>query len=145
VNVHPPACRPYKPFACLPVRPIACLHTNTVNSLLPAGLPKYTMHILLPLQFSLPACLHVHKPELEFLKSLWGQGTEFRNRVIVPARQATYAGEIHSLESIPGFACTLYNVYILLYSFCQTCIYLLLSACTVHILPVCKTCRKYHS
>jgi hypothetical protein len=39
------------------------------------------------------------EPELEFLKSLWGLGTE---EVIVPARQATEAGGIHSLESIPG-------------------------------------------
>ncbi len=28
-------------------------------------------------------------PELEFLNSPWGLGTEYRNRVIVPARQAT--------------------------------------------------------
>ncbi len=39
--------------------------------------------------------------ELEFLKSLWGLGTE-EEWVIVPARQATQAGGIHSLESIPG-------------------------------------------
>jgi hypothetical protein len=39
--------------------------------------------------------------ELEFLNSLWGLGTEEEYRVIVPARQATWAGGIHSLESIP--------------------------------------------
>ncbi len=41
------------------------------------------------------------RPELEFLNNLWGPGTE-QDRVIVPARQATQAGGIHSLESIPG-------------------------------------------
>jgi hypothetical protein len=29
-------------------------------------------------------------------------GTEYRNRVVVPARQATSCGGIDSLESIPG-------------------------------------------
>jgi hypothetical protein len=38
---------------------------------------------------------------LEFLNNLWGLGTEYsRNRVFVPARQATYAGGTNSLELI---------------------------------------------
>jgi hypothetical protein len=54
-----------------------------------------------------PFCLHgqgagERMPELEFLNNLWGLGTEYRKRTIVPARQATKAGGIHSLESIPG-------------------------------------------
>jgi hypothetical protein len=45
----------------------------------------------------------VAKAELEFLNNLWGLYEEpRRNRVIVPARQATWARAIHSLESIPG-------------------------------------------
>jgi hypothetical protein len=51
----------------------------------------------------------VNLTELEFLNNLWGLGTyrnsrnrNSRNRVIVPARPATYSGGIHSLESIPG-------------------------------------------
>jgi hypothetical protein len=40
-------------------------------------------------------------PELEFLYIPWGLVIE-RNRVIVPVRQATLAGRIDSLESIPG-------------------------------------------
>jgi hypothetical protein len=42
------------------------------------------------------------KPVLEFLKNLWGLGTDYRNRVVVPARQATQPGGIGSLESILG-------------------------------------------
>jgi hypothetical protein len=41
------------------------------------------------------------KTELEFLKNLRGYPPS-RNGVIVPARQATQAVGIHSLESIPG-------------------------------------------
>ncbi len=41
-------------------------------------------------------------PELEFLKSLWGLGTEEEEGYRTPARQATQSGGIHSLESIPG-------------------------------------------
>jgi hypothetical protein len=37
---------------------------------------------------------------LEFLNNIWGLEPS-RNRVIVPARQATEAGGIHFLESIP--------------------------------------------
>jgi hypothetical protein len=40
--------------------------------------------------------------ELEFVNNLWWVGTEYRYRVIVPARQATWAGGIDSLESISG-------------------------------------------
>ncbi len=41
-----------------------------------------------------PFCLHgqgagERMPELEFLNNLWELGTEYRKRVIVPARQAT--------------------------------------------------------
>ncbi len=39
---------------------------------------------------------------LDFLNNLWGLGTEYRNRVIVPARQATKDGGIDSLQSSPG-------------------------------------------
>ncbi len=39
--------------------------------------------------------------ELEFLNNQWGLGTEWE-WVIEPVRQATLAGGIHSLESIPG-------------------------------------------
>jgi hypothetical protein len=45
--------------------------------------------------------LNKHSTELELLNSLWGLETG-RNRVIVPARQATKASGIHSLESILG-------------------------------------------
>jgi hypothetical protein len=41
-------------------------------------------------------------PELEILKNLWGLGIKYRNKVIVPARQARWAGGIHSLDSILG-------------------------------------------
>ncbi len=39
---------------------------------------------------------------LEFLNNLRGLGTEYRNRVVVPARQATQPGGIDSLESTLG-------------------------------------------
>jgi hypothetical protein len=38
--------------------------------------------------------------ELEFLNNLWGLGEPSRNRVVVPAGQATQPGGIGSLESI---------------------------------------------
>ncbi len=38
---------------------------------------------------------------LEFFNNLWGLGTS-SNRVVLTVRQATFAGGIHSLESIPG-------------------------------------------
>ncbi len=37
---------------------------------------------------------------LVFLNNLWGGGEPRRNRVVVPARQATQPGEIAALESI---------------------------------------------
>ncbi len=43
--------------------------------------------------------MKVSRPVLEFLNNLWGLGTS-RNRVVVPARQATQLGGIGSLESI---------------------------------------------
>ncbi len=39
---------------------------------------------------------------LEFKNNLWGLGSEYRNRIVVPAHQATKAGGIVSLESILG-------------------------------------------
>ncbi len=39
---------------------------------------------------------------LEFLNNPWGLGTDYRNRVVVPASQATQPGGIGSLESILG-------------------------------------------
>ncbi len=38
---------------------------------------------------------------MEFLNDLWGLGPSW-NRIVVPARPATQAGGIGSLESIPG-------------------------------------------
>ncbi len=50
-------------------------------------------------------CRRRKSPVLEFLNNLWELGTEepSRNKLIIPARQATYAGGIDSLESILGF------------------------------------------
>ncbi len=39
---------------------------------------------------------------LDFLNNLRGLGIEYRNRVVVPACQAAYAGGIDSLKSIFG-------------------------------------------
>ncbi len=47
-------------------------------------------------------CDMVQYTELEFLNAVLGGQEPSRNGIIVPARQATQAGEIHSLESIPG-------------------------------------------
>ncbi len=46
---------------------------------------------------------------LEFSNNLWGLGTEQEQgyRLIVPARQATQAGGIDSLDSIPGLLTSL--------------------------------------
>ncbi len=60
-------------------------------------LPQKPLSVILRKDFH-----SVFNPELEFLTSLWGLATEEEYRVIVPARQATEAGGIHSLESIPG-------------------------------------------
>jgi hypothetical protein len=50
-------------------------------------------------------CRRRKSPMLEFLNNLWELGTDepSRQRVIIPARQATYAGGIYSLESILCF------------------------------------------
>jgi hypothetical protein len=46
---------------------------------------------------------------LEMLNNLWKLGTEYRNSVVVPARQATQPGGIGSLESILGLFYSLKN------------------------------------
>jgi hypothetical protein len=47
-------------------------------------------------------CIYNVSYMLEFLNNLWGLGNEYRNKVVVPARQATWAGGIDALESV-GF------------------------------------------
>ncbi len=48
-----------------------------------------------------PKICCTYSTELEFLKSLWGLGTE-EEQGFRTGPQATLAGGIHSLESIPG-------------------------------------------
>jgi hypothetical protein len=54
----------------------------------------------IPLQYILPG-IHPYTV-VEFLNNLWGLGEPSRNRVVVPARQATQPGGIGSLGLILG-------------------------------------------
>jgi hypothetical protein len=46
--------------------------------------------------------ISVEDQRWNFITIYMGAGTPGRNRVVVPARRATYAGGINSLELIPG-------------------------------------------
>ena len=66
------------------------------------GMQGHCSKVTMPSLWCLELC-HVYavKQSWNFL-TIYGGQEPSSNRVIVPARQATYAGGIHSLESIPG-------------------------------------------